>query len=150
GITDRPQGTLEEQFLHAEATNLQLGAGMALAHSFAPGIQGLERGLDLSLRAIDGESNLVFTPRDRRLQGQSLQIGLQPAFAAALAEKGRDAPDSFDLRMAFMKPLDPPGEGGETKEKSSDSPPRKAPLPVVERFSRETQQIRFDSSATIK
>src|SRR5215467_8262071 len=63
-ITDRPQGTLAEQFLHAEATNLQLSAGMALAHGFAPGIQGLERGLDLSLRAIDGESNLVFTPRD--------------------------------------------------------------------------------------
>src|SRR5215467_8684394 len=103
GITDRPQGTLAEQFLHAETTNLQLGAGMALAHSFAPGVQGLERGLDLSLRSTEGESNLVFTQRDRRSQGSSLQIGLRPAFAAALAEKGREAPDSFDLRMAFMK-----------------------------------------------
>src|SRR5262245_7864094 len=52
GITDRPQGTFVEQFLHAEATNLQMSAGMALAHSVAPGIQGLERGLDLSLRSI--------------------------------------------------------------------------------------------------
>jgi hypothetical protein len=53
GITDRPQGTLAEQFLHAEATNLQMGAGMTLAHSVAPGIQGLERGLDLSIRSND-------------------------------------------------------------------------------------------------
>src|SRR5262245_24947050 len=52
GITDRPQGTFAEQVLHAEATNLQMSAGMALAHSVAPGIQGLERGLDLSLRSI--------------------------------------------------------------------------------------------------
>src|SRR5262249_46627829 len=36
--TSRPTGSLMEQFLHAEATNLQLSAGMALAHSVAPRI----------------------------------------------------------------------------------------------------------------
>src|SRR4030095_11782548 len=53
GIAPRPTGTLAEQFLHAEATNLQIGAGMALAHGFAPGLQALERGLDLSLPATE-------------------------------------------------------------------------------------------------
>jgi PAS domain S-box-containing protein len=49
--TLKPTGTLAEQFLHAEAVNLQMGAGMALAHGLAPRIQGLERGLDLALRS---------------------------------------------------------------------------------------------------
>jgi calcineurin-like phosphoesterase family protein len=49
GIAERPHENLVEQFLHAEATNLQFGAGLALAHSLAPGLHGLERGLDLSL-----------------------------------------------------------------------------------------------------
>src|SRR5262245_62108644 len=51
GITEKPQGTFAEQFLHAEVTNLQLSAGMSLAHGVAPGVQGIERGLDLSLRS---------------------------------------------------------------------------------------------------
>jgi malic enzyme len=54
GITQRPTGSLAEQFLHAEATNLQMGAGMALAHHFSPEIHNLEQGLDLSLRAMAG------------------------------------------------------------------------------------------------
>src|SRR4030095_5575142 len=37
GLAPRPGGSLAEQFLHAEATNLQLGAGMTLAHCFSPG-----------------------------------------------------------------------------------------------------------------
>ncbi|MFO1520228.1 MAG: hypothetical protein U1F57_11310 [bacterium] len=32
GWTSAPEGSLAEQFLHAEATNLQLGAGMSLLH----------------------------------------------------------------------------------------------------------------------
>jgi diguanylate cyclase (GGDEF)-like protein len=49
GIVPRPEGTLTEQFLHAEATNLQMSAGAGLVHSLAPGIHAFERGLDLSL-----------------------------------------------------------------------------------------------------
>src|SRR4029450_3010163 len=59
GIAPRPTGSLAEQFLHAEATNLQIGAGMALAGRLAAGEQALERGLDLSLasNSARGESS---------------------------------------------------------------------------------------------
>jgi hypothetical protein len=43
GIAPRPEGTLAEQFLHAEATNLQLSAGSSLLHAMAPGLHALER-----------------------------------------------------------------------------------------------------------
>src|SRR5262245_50350711 len=48
GVGNRPTASLPEQFLHAEATNLQLTAGMAMVHGMTPGMTGLERGLDLS------------------------------------------------------------------------------------------------------
>jgi hypothetical protein len=54
GITPPPEGSLAEQFLHAEITNLQLGAGTSLVHAMAPGISALERGLDLSLQSRVG------------------------------------------------------------------------------------------------
>jgi|GEM_PF-5412803 len=51
GLIPRPTGTLAEQFLHAEVTNLQLGAGMAWGHAITGGqFHGIERGLDLSLQ----------------------------------------------------------------------------------------------------
>jgi hypothetical protein len=53
GIAEKLQGSLAEQLLHAEVKNIQMAAGMALAHGVAPGLQGLERGLDLSFRGID-------------------------------------------------------------------------------------------------
>jgi aspartate/methionine/tyrosine aminotransferase len=57
GVLERPTGTLAEQFFHAEVTNLQLGAGTALSHGLTGGrLQALERGLDLSLRATDGDT----------------------------------------------------------------------------------------------
>jgi hypothetical protein len=108
GITDRPQGTLAEQFLHAEATNLQLGAGMSLAHSFAPGIQGLERGLDLSLRATEAETQ---SPRLGE-EISPLQNGLQPAFAAAGGVR------DHILAMSSIKGN---GEGGGSGEKGLPS-----------------------------
>src|SRR5262245_26470047 len=51
-IMDRPQGTLAEQFLHAEATVLQMSAGMALIHRFTSKIHSLEQGMDFSLRLV--------------------------------------------------------------------------------------------------
>jgi hypothetical protein len=75
GITDRPQGSLAEQFLHAEATNLQLGAGMALAHNLAPALQGLEQGLDLSLRGME-----------RGVRGNFMQPALATAGKAPAAD----------------------------------------------------------------
>jgi hypothetical protein len=79
GLMPAPTGSIAEQYLHAETTNLQVGAGMALAHSFSPGIQGIERGLDLSLRAMDVEARF---PRPGA-ETAPLQIGSQPALAAA-------------------------------------------------------------------
>jgi hypothetical protein len=79
GITERPQGSLAEQFLHAEVTNLQLGAGMSLAHIVAPGIQGLERSLDLSLHSTDVGARF---PRPGE-ETSPLRNGLQPAMAMA-------------------------------------------------------------------
>jgi PAS domain S-box-containing protein len=48
--TLKPTGALAEQLLHAEATNLQIGAGMALTSRFSPGMQAWEKGLDLTFR----------------------------------------------------------------------------------------------------
>jgi hypothetical protein len=54
GISPTPEGSLAEQFLHAEATNIQLAAGMSLLHAAAPGLPALERSMDLSLRSREG------------------------------------------------------------------------------------------------
>src|SRR4029450_8138029 len=51
GLQGRPEGTLAEQFLQAEALNWQMAAGMSLTHRLAPGLSAVERGLDLPLRA---------------------------------------------------------------------------------------------------
>src|SRR5262249_1430941 len=99
GIIERPQGTLAEQFLHAEVTNLQLSAGMALAHSVAPGIQGLERGLDLSLRSRDVGASLP-RPKIWGEETSPLQNGLQPAVAAAgVPSRSEEGPRPFILAM---------------------------------------------------
>gem|GEM_PF-3584330 len=51
GIVPQSTGSLAEQFLHAEVTNLQLSTGMALGHGLSGGrVHALERGLDLSLQ----------------------------------------------------------------------------------------------------
>jgi len=51
-LIPRAEGSLAEQFLHAEITNLQLGAGMGLVHAMGPGISAMERGMDLSLQNV--------------------------------------------------------------------------------------------------
>jgi hypothetical protein len=53
GKGPRPEGSFAQRMLHAEVTNLELGAGMALGHSLTGGhLQALEGGLDLSLRSL--------------------------------------------------------------------------------------------------
>src|SRR5262245_28584561 len=72
GITSQPTGSLAEQFLHAEVTNLQISAGMALGHGLTQGrVQALERGLDFTLPSRKAEE----TP--------PLISGLSPAFAVS-------------------------------------------------------------------
>ncbi|MFO1520384.1 MAG: hypothetical protein U1F57_12110 [bacterium] len=85
GITPAPEGTFAEQLLHAEATNLQLGAGMSLLHTAAPGLHVLERSLDLSLRAHSALPSL------RLFEGGSLASG--PALAMAEG-RSRFVPES--------------------------------------------------------
>src|SRR5262245_53767797 len=75
GVASQPSGSLVEQFLHAEATLLQLNAGMALTRHFAPGLQALEQGLDLSLRIMEANKRKQFP-----WWGESSSL-LQPAFA---------------------------------------------------------------------
>jgi len=97
GITPHPNGTLTDQFLYAEATNLQIGAGMALTHRFAPGIMALERGLDLSLPAADVGAGFPRPRFESPLTGEKtspLQMGngFQPALSTLgipLREKTR-------------------------------------------------------------
>src|SRR4029450_8783086 len=88
GIAPRPTGTLAEQFLPAEAPHLQLGAGMALAHGMAPGVQGLERGLDLSLPAPSAAPSI-----SRFFGGENSEgLGLRPALATAGAPAATESP----------------------------------------------------------
>jgi hypothetical protein len=50
GLGERPEGSFSEQWAHAEVTNLQMGAGMALGHALSSGrLLVLEKNLDLSL-----------------------------------------------------------------------------------------------------
>jgi hypothetical protein len=77
GSTHRPTGSLSEQFLHAEATLLQLGAGMALGHALTAGrIHALEQGLDLSLKTME-------TNEGNRFPWSNIPFSMQPAFAGA-------------------------------------------------------------------
>src|SRR4030095_3822943 len=56
-----PTESLAEQYLQAEATNLQMGAGMSLGLAISRGqLYGIERGLDLTLRGSEAGANLVF------------------------------------------------------------------------------------------
>ena len=42
-LSSHPQGSLFEQALHAEMTNIQLGFSMSVAHRLTPGLSGYER-----------------------------------------------------------------------------------------------------------
>jgi hypothetical protein len=122
GIAQRPTGTLVEQLLHAEAVNLQIGAGMALGHRFAPGIQGLERGLDLSLRPLPfvrqrtdqegwNEVPALATEGARRLVGpthESSQQELKGLTVLHISNNGDDGPPSSQPPfMEYIPPVIP-------------------------------------------
>src|SRR4030095_14455836 len=81
GLQPRPEGSLGEQFLQAEATHLQMAAGLALAHGVAPGMRGLERGMDLSLGGTNfsnpAQRGFQWGKRGRNI----LSFLLQPALA---------------------------------------------------------------------
>ncbi|MFO1519477.1 MAG: hypothetical protein U1F57_07465 [bacterium] len=65
GWGEKQEGSLSEQLLHAEATNLQLGAGMSLAHEATGGrLTAWERSLDFNIRSQ--ESGLFAGEKARR------------------------------------------------------------------------------------
>jgi hypothetical protein len=107
-ITQRPTGTLAEQFLHAEATNLQLGAGMALAHHVTPGIQGIERGLDLAL-----QSQINLTPLWKRGGRGDF------AFATAGGHRRETVPEPFSQRPPILAMSAVEKEGIEASSRTS-------------------------------
>src|SRR4030095_11392162 len=114
GIVPRPAGTLAEQFLHAEATNLQVGAGMTLVHGGAPGMAALEKGMDLPALP-EGKGNPILS-RISRLEGS-------PAFAVATPSGGRmkaapDPKESTSLLMTQKGEGD--GTGGPSDPKAPD------------------------------
>src|SRR4029453_18822313 len=80
GAGPRPTGTLAEQFLHAEATTLQLAAGMTLAHRVTPGIHGIERGLDQALSPLPPEPGSPTGQPVQYFDGETPLPTPQPAF----------------------------------------------------------------------
>ncbi|MFO1518355.1 MAG: cytochrome P450 [bacterium] len=94
GWTPAPRGDWAEQFLHAEVLNLQTGAALSFAHACSPGLYGLERGLDLSLQALDS-SGLFFSHAFSRVQ---------PAFAVAEISRGFFAPEGRGIEPRIEGP----------------------------------------------
>ena len=112
GMGPRPTGNLAEQFLHAEATTLQLGAGMALAQRVAPGIHSMERGLDLAIR----------DPVENQPSGQPIQFmeGL------ALGDPSENQPSGQPIQfMEGLAPATPHGTLGGLRPRPSSTPEAK-------------------------
>src|SRR4030095_8236762 len=53
GVTDKPQGTLAQQMIHAEGMNLGMKGSLALLHGFSPRLSAMERSLDLTLKSYE-------------------------------------------------------------------------------------------------
>ncbi|MFO1520255.1 MAG: hypothetical protein U1F57_11445 [bacterium] len=64
--------TLARQFLHAEATNLQMGAGLAAAHAWIPGIHALERSLEGSVIPMLSLGRVLSPARESREERSTL------------------------------------------------------------------------------
>ncbi|MFO1519442.1 MAG: LuxR C-terminal-related transcriptional regulator [bacterium] len=95
-LIPRPEGSLAEQFLQAEALNLQMSAGAAFVHGLLPGLHAWESGLDFSLRARkeipgagvrDRFASFVRVPAAEIVSAGFAEIGLR--------EAGRVPSDSY-------------------------------------------------------
>ena len=103
-ILPQPEGSLAEQFLHAEATNLQLAAGGSLLHTVAPGIHAMERNLDLMAAA--GRVSPPFPGR---------RANLSPSLAMATAGERRPNSPLRDPAHQWISQMSMTGEGGSGK-----------------------------------
>jgi len=78
GLSPRPEGSLAEQFLHAETTNLQMKGGLGLVHALSGGrILAMERGLDLMIRSQQGMEGPAFPSLSFAAAGASPSGGAQ-------------------------------------------------------------------------
>src|SRR5262245_10751259 len=147
GLQSRPEGTLAEQFLRAEAVNWQMAAGLSLLHHSAPGLAAAERALDLSSRpeSLPNPFNGISSMRPalaRATYGGSSSESSSPSDTTwmrrpsilAMAGEGNGASNSVDGRDATAEPpaevLFPPkatpGGNGSSPQASTEAEP--APL----------------------
>ncbi|MFO1519411.1 MAG: hypothetical protein U1F57_07120 [bacterium] len=120
GFTPRPEGSLASQFLEAEITNLQLGAGMSLLHMASPRLAAFERGLDLSIAANETP------PSTRHFQNAwRMEAAVEGVPHAAIEPASLSETLSRPLAAIMIRPSE-----GETGKSSS----RLEPLPPVERL----------------
>jgi hypothetical protein len=144
GIAPRPEGTLAEQFLHAEATNLQMSAGAGVIHSLAPGIHAFERGLDLSL--ANGERNsfssLFFDSSSPQLAMAGLGRGFDPVQGKSSTRPRTPLKESI-FAMSMGDPTDPPSPSRETGEDSALGSSRPEIAEILRKFplTREGQEL---------
>ncbi|MFO1518960.1 MAG: HEAT repeat domain-containing protein [bacterium] len=84
GFGEKPEGTLADQFVHAELSNLQLGVGTSLAHQMTgERLVALERGLDFPPHALHSGSDLIKHPvSDEAVDRKAaLEIARNPFFS---------------------------------------------------------------------
>ncbi|MFO1518175.1 MAG: hypothetical protein U1F57_00700 [bacterium] len=118
GFMERPEGSIGEQLLHAEVTNLQLGLGMGLLHRFSPGLVSWERSLDLSLRARENlgttsvSSGTQIGPREALAYAEGMEIpsaeaetSLSLPLVLHMSGEGKGDPGKNDtVRMPALNP----------------------------------------------
>ncbi|MFO1519440.1 MAG: hypothetical protein U1F57_07275 [bacterium] len=116
GFTPRPEGSLAEQMMHAEAVNLQLGMGMGMVHSAFPALRAVERGLHFTLLAQqEARRDRVFS---------SLPFSQDPLLVEASSGVRRLLPFQFldggseEKAPIFAMSMTPPGKD----KKDADSP----------------------------
>ncbi|MFO1519379.1 MAG: hypothetical protein U1F57_06940 [bacterium] len=110
GWTPAPEGTLAEQFVHAEATNLQLILGMGLVHGVAPEFSLLERGLELSTFHRGGERQ---APRASSLP-PILEPVLERGTETVLSNRSESSANLQEGPQALFMTSQGSGSGGRT------------------------------------
>jgi len=114
GLGPRPEGTLAERFLHAEATNLQMRAGMALGQGLLPGLTAAPLSADrVTWNQILGRKNSNgFFPASL-VPDKLATAGVEPSRPALtpvmmMSEMGSGGPGG-------KGPVGPPRTGGGSK-----------------------------------
>jgi hypothetical protein len=89
GVAPRPEETLAEQWVQAEATNLQMQTGAGLVQGLFPRLAALERDLDLSYSSYSSKN----------------RISINPLFAMATAGVGENQKTPYEMEETGEKPL---------------------------------------------